>query len=803
MKKVNLEQLLKLKDAKATSELAQAMRGVKMMQGDKGETGIGIKKMHINKQGQLVVLFTDGIKQNLGRIVGYDGMTIKGDDGNDGVGIKNSFIEGEDLIIQLTNGKIIDVGRVVGKKGDKGENYELTEEDVIEISMHVESQLSPTLLNDIKEATKGENLIESINNSVGESRLDAKKVKGFDNLEFQLQNIKQIAELATKRGGVQVFSSNSNIGTSHVLNFIGFQVEQGNGQINITNVGGGGGGGTNDHGLLIGLADDDHPQYFNQSRIDSWFGARTTDDLGEGSTNKYMTSAQDTKLTGIESGATANSSDADLLNRDNHTGSQAISTIVGLQTALDGKVSLADLATVATSGSYNDLTDKPTIPTPLTDTDDLTEGSSNLYYTDARVSANADVVANTAKVGITPTQASDITANNAKVTYPSADASKLAGIEAGAQVNTVSPSDLTDFETTTELNARDTDNRNRANHTGTQTASTISDFDTEVSNNASVVANSAKISYTDASKVAGIENNATADQTDAEIETAYNNQVAQVSEPEKTAGTETAIRRFSPDDIKDMIEALGGGQTPLTRVAGTRSVLPEIYGATRLGDDLFIKYSTTIHRHTRFSKGGDFLPNNANSSTVSWTTLSGLCQLTALNDSDDYVYWTTTSANQIKRMHKTTKAQTTMTVSGGTFVASSGIVSDGTDLIILQNGNVTAKRFSVSGTTATFVENITLPYAPYSPTNCGNTMLKGYIYYWSTYSGGADRITKFKVSDGTYTNVEDRGMYYTRNYLMGDIRGMFCDEAYVYVVSGMHDSEDNTGTVLQIVDKPE
>jgi len=34
----------------------------------------------------------------------------------------------------------------------------------------------------------------------------------------------------------------------------------------------------------------------------------------------------------------------------------------------------------------------------LTDTDDLTEGSTNLYYTEARVSANAAVAANTAKV---------------------------------------------------------------------------------------------------------------------------------------------------------------------------------------------------------------------------------------------------------------------------------------------------------------------------------------------------------------------------------------------------------------------
>lgn len=44
----------------------------------------------------------------------------------------------------------------------------------------------------------------------------------------------------------------------------------------------------------------------------------------------------------------------------------------------------------------------------------------------------------------------------------------------------VQPADIADFETTTELNVRDTNNRNRANHTGTQTASTISDFTTAV-----------------------------------------------------------------------------------------------------------------------------------------------------------------------------------------------------------------------------------------------------------------------------------------------------------------------------------
>lgn len=47
--------------------------------------------------------------------------------------------------------------------------------------------------------------------------------------------------------------------------------------------------------------------------------------------------------------------------------SHAIADVTNLQTTLNTKVNTASLATVATSGSYNDLTNKPTIPTvPVT-----------------------------------------------------------------------------------------------------------------------------------------------------------------------------------------------------------------------------------------------------------------------------------------------------------------------------------------------------------------------------------------------------------------------------------------------------
>lgn len=52
----------------------------------------------------------------------------------------------------------------------------------------------------------------------------------------------------------------------------------------------------------------------------------------------WAASAMKTKLDGIATGATANDSDAQLRDRSTHTGTQAISTVSGLQAALDGKL---------------------------------------------------------------------------------------------------------------------------------------------------------------------------------------------------------------------------------------------------------------------------------------------------------------------------------------------------------------------------------------------------------------------------------------------------------------------------------
>lgn len=72
----------------------------------------------------------------------------------------------------------------------------------------------------------------------------------------------------------------------------------------------------------------------------------------------------------ISTTATTNSTDAALRDRSTHTGTQPQSTIDGLVAALAAKAASGDLATVATSGDYDDLTNKPPVvvsdPTGIT-----------------------------------------------------------------------------------------------------------------------------------------------------------------------------------------------------------------------------------------------------------------------------------------------------------------------------------------------------------------------------------------------------------------------------------------------------
>lgn len=120
-----------------------------------------------------------------------------------------------------------------------------------------------------------------------------------------------------------------------------------------------------------------------------------SDDITEGTTNLFLTSAERTKLGGIEAGAEVNvnadwnavSGDAQILNKPT-------------------------LATVATTGSYTDLSNKPTIVSSVTGTAPIVSSG-----------------------GTTPAISITAATTSAAGSMSSADKSKLDGIAAGAEVN--------------------------------------------------------------------------------------------------------------------------------------------------------------------------------------------------------------------------------------------------------------------------------------------------------------------------------------------------------------------------------
>lgn len=77
-------------------------------------------------------------------------------------------------------------------------------------------------------------------------------------------------------------------------------------------------------------------------------------DVVEGGAAGFMTGVQSTKLAGIATSATANSSDATLLARANHTGTQAASTIQDFDEAVDDRVSGLLVAGANITLNYND-----------------------------------------------------------------------------------------------------------------------------------------------------------------------------------------------------------------------------------------------------------------------------------------------------------------------------------------------------------------------------------------------------------------------------------------------------------------
>lgn len=108
-----------------------SLKGEKGERGEKGQDGtdgIGIASSEINKNGELVITYSNNTVDNLGVVVGADGKDgtngtngVDGIDGKDGIGITNAEINiSGELILTYSNGTSANLGKVVGADGKDG-----------------------------------------------------------------------------------------------------------------------------------------------------------------------------------------------------------------------------------------------------------------------------------------------------------------------------------------------------------------------------------------------------------------------------------------------------------------------------------------------------------------------------------------------------------------------------------------------------------------------------------------------------------------------------------------------------------
>ena len=119
----------------------QGIQGIQGEQGEKGQNGadgIGITNSEINKNGELVITYSNNTVDNLGVVVGADGKDgtngtngVDGIDGKDGIGITNAEINTSgELTLTYSDGKSANLGKVVGADGKDGADLSNEVEDI-------------------------------------------------------------------------------------------------------------------------------------------------------------------------------------------------------------------------------------------------------------------------------------------------------------------------------------------------------------------------------------------------------------------------------------------------------------------------------------------------------------------------------------------------------------------------------------------------------------------------------------------------------------------------------------------------
>ncbi len=279
--------------------------------------------------------------------------------------------------------------------------------------------------------------------------------------------------------------------------------------------------------------------------------------------------------------------------------------------------------------------------TVVLDTDNISEGTTNLYYTEARVTANSSVTANTAKVGITSQQATDITNNNAKVGITTSQANEITANTLKVGITPTQASDITNNNakvgiTTQQASDITTNNAKvgittaQANEIAANTLKTgiTTQQATDITNNnakvgistqqaSDITANNAKVGYTDALVSANsdvVANTAKVGITSSQA-TAITDNTAKNSYPTadatKLAGIETGAEVNDVDSVNGATGVVSLGLLDLDDV-----------GADGASGQVLTTDGSGAFTFTTVSSGGGGVSSVTGSGTVSGLTLT-------------------------------------------------------------------------------------------------------------------------------------------------------------------------------------
>lgn len=187
-----------------------------------------------------------------------------------------------------------------------------------------------------------------------------------------------------------------------------------------------------------------------------------TTDIGEG-TNLYHTDARvDARISAASVTQLSDVSSA---------GSGAIITTAERTTIQNNTTAISALATVASSGDYNDLNNQPSIPTKIGDLTDVqsaygtagqvlvvNQTANGLIYADqSGTGGGVTAVTGTAPIVVTGTTSPNVSVSLATTSSPGVmaaqDKTKLDGIETGAEVNPTASEVKTLYESNADTNA--------------------------------------------------------------------------------------------------------------------------------------------------------------------------------------------------------------------------------------------------------------------------------------------------------------------------------------------------------------